>query len=624
MKIPLKTVPLLVAWLLCFVPEVLSQTRTQDIELVPGWNAVFLEVQPDPRDAELALAQVPVESVWLWNGRTASSQFVQDPGRLTPESPDWLVFLPARAGQPALGTLFTLPGGRPYLVKLGGSTPVVWRVSGRPANRAPVWKGERFNFVGFHLDPAVPVTIQDFFSPVSALHNQPVYTLSPAGEWQLVTDRTSRPLKPGRAYWVYAREATDFDGPLSAESVLQGDLAFGGLANRLKLRVGNLWSRNRSIRVRPVPTGPAPAGTPYSLGPVRLGVRQRNSKAFVPFETGVTLPLGPGQSDDLPLEIRRHEMIEASVPAGVLAASFQTLLEVTDGAGSRRFVSVTAASPNHPELVGVSPGSSAAQQRGRSAGTALDPVGSPYAGLWSGFVSVDQVSEPRHATAPGQPRPAAGTFQFRVLVHVDTAGTCRLLGQAYVMFKAGEFAAPTGNGPSEVAQPGRYVILTDESLLGLRDAKGALVYTGSMLRDDVRIGRRISCATLSLDAPLMLSGNFGPANSVLSGTNRIPFNHPLNPFVHRYHPDHDNKDREFVPYAGPNEESWDLVREMTFYFTGADPAAGNVPIAGFGAGVVGGRYEEMVVGIHKTPIRTAGTFRLTRILEVDQLNDRRP
>lgn len=46
-----------------------AQWRTQTIQLQPGWNAVHVEVQPQPDDCDTILANVSVESVWKWHRR---------------------------------------------------------------------------------------------------------------------------------------------------------------------------------------------------------------------------------------------------------------------------------------------------------------------------------------------------------------------------------------------------------------------------------------------------------------------------------------------------------------------------------------------------------------------------
>ena len=72
----------------------LAQWTNQTIVLRPGWNSVFLEIQPEPRECDAVFAGVPLESVWAWNRRFSPIQFIQDPADLLPGQPDWLTYLP--------------------------------------------------------------------------------------------------------------------------------------------------------------------------------------------------------------------------------------------------------------------------------------------------------------------------------------------------------------------------------------------------------------------------------------------------------------------------------------------------------------------------------------------------
>ena len=56
-----------------------AQWRTQTIQLNPGWNAIHLEVQPQPDGCDAIFANLPVESIWKWNRRFSTIQFVTDP-----------------------------------------------------------------------------------------------------------------------------------------------------------------------------------------------------------------------------------------------------------------------------------------------------------------------------------------------------------------------------------------------------------------------------------------------------------------------------------------------------------------------------------------------------------------
>src|SRR5438067_6581069 len=53
-------------------------TETQTFSLQPGWNAIFVDVEPSNSDPAVVFASVPLESVWTWNGRQAGIDFVKD------------------------------------------------------------------------------------------------------------------------------------------------------------------------------------------------------------------------------------------------------------------------------------------------------------------------------------------------------------------------------------------------------------------------------------------------------------------------------------------------------------------------------------------------------------------
>ena len=97
---------LLGCWLL--PASLLAQWSTQTITLQPGWNAVFLEIQPTPRDCDTLFSGIPVESVWSWNRQFSTVQYIQDPNSLLPGQPDWLTYLPPASSNRAVSSLFTL------------------------------------------------------------------------------------------------------------------------------------------------------------------------------------------------------------------------------------------------------------------------------------------------------------------------------------------------------------------------------------------------------------------------------------------------------------------------------------------------------------------------------------
>jgi hypothetical protein len=204
------------------------------------------------------------------------------------------------------------------------------------------------------------------------------------------------------------------------------------------------------------------------------------------------------------------------------------------------------------------------------------------AGLWIGEAVVGGVQ----SKVPG----SADTdtpqgYPLRYIVHVDDAGAARVLSQVFV-----------GKLDGETPQDG---ITPLEINLSPTDKAGA---------------SRIVAAHMPLDRVLATTGSFA-AGSSLSCTIGTPFNDPASPFVHQYHPDHDNKSGSTALVSG--QESYDISRAVTFTLA-ATPPQGVSPI-GYGGSVIAGTYAEVISGLHKETLQVTGTFTLNRVSEIGTL-----
>lgn len=179
--------------------------------------------------------------------------------------------------------------------------------------------------------------------------------------------------------------------------------------------------------------------------------------------------------------------------------------------------------------------------------------------------------------------PTGRSVPLRMLLHVDDSGNARVLSQVFL----GKLAAP----------PHLTGIATRESALKQDEKSSAM---------------RIVATHLPLDRVLTTgSGSVTPGQTLVR-TVTIPFNDPTNPFVHGYHPDHDNKSARGEA-LGAGVESYNIVRTLNFRFT-ATPPSGSTS-TGWGSSTIGGFYSEVLQGLHKNPIQTAGTFELRRASE---------
>ena len=116
---------------------------------------------------------------------------------------------------------------------------------------------------------------------------------------------------------------------------------------------------------------------------------------------------------------------------------------------------------------------------------------------------------------------------------------------------------------------------------------------------------------------MALSGLFNPGN-VLTGEIVLRPDYPLNPFRHKYHPDHDNLNSQFEPITDESQaESYGVQRSLRFELSSASTATDQPDPA---YSIMEGTYRETLVGLHKQPLLVKGSFRLVRVSYISELN----
>src|SRR6185436_857450 len=119
MKKPLSSYTAPLVALLCgaFTFVGYAPTTTQTITLQPGWNSVYLEVQPSNNTANAVFGGLPLASVWTRAERLSSVDYIQNPSEATFNESGWLAWLPAWRTESFLNNLFSVSANRAYLVK---------------------------------------------------------------------------------------------------------------------------------------------------------------------------------------------------------------------------------------------------------------------------------------------------------------------------------------------------------------------------------------------------------------------------------------------------------------------------------------------------------------------------
>lgn len=588
----------------CVFTMVLSKaawgaTDTQTTTLRPGWNAVFLEIDPaNPDPAAVFTGVIGVESVWAWNRRTSPVEDIQNPGLPLAPPPYMLAYIP---GNPDITNLHAIRGEMSYLVKIAAGAPATqpWSVTGQPAVPKVEWNANSYNLVGFHLDPALAPaampTYFDFFSGSAAHYLVPalpelpgpkIYVLdNPTGTWRRVvsTDKMLR----GEAFWVYCQGSSAFAGPLSVQLEQGTGLDFGSILDQQEVILRNDYTADRTATVQAV-YGSAKVhyGEWVSQDPPDTPAWQHVWKNLYSSHPALAVPAGGRKR-------LRLGAVRADLAAG---ATFEDNVEIKDGQGVRILLPV--------KVKGIS-----------------------TAGLWVGSVIVGKVTD--NGSGSGVPTPVGSPFVFKVILHVsaDPTPQVRLLREVVQLWQEGTWKPdPDNQGHLVVDQPGSFKLVANPALLGVDPDREPPPpnLRGAALRDGQEVGRRISTAAFGFTTPVLKTGGAFAPGSTLTFSLTLATDDPTNPFLHRYNKDH------------AAAQSYQVTRALRLQFLLDDPSGnqvGDLPVLGWGSNEVGGIFSETIGLQHADPANTSqpdsgdssydvdveGTFRLRRVSDVGQL-----
>jgi len=565
-----------------------TQTYTQTFTLQPGWNSVYLEVTPTDTLVGDVFADPAVQSVWQPKVRSSTVAFIQNQNEVPFNRAGWEVYVPTNQPASINNDLFRVSVNQPYLVNVSGGKPITVSVSGRPSLRAQPFLPNTYTLRGFALDTNSPPTFGAFFAASPAQAGQAIYQLNNAtSQWQLVG--TNNVMSDGAAYWVFSAGASSYAGQLSVTPSAGDGLDFGQLGAEEDLTLQNTSRNAVAAAISDLGTGNRPLAY--------FGVTTNRTPAWLPLPQTISVPLGAGAIRKLRFAVQRSQMTNAS---------YATVLSVSDGQGTQYRVAVTAQLPP-----GITPTASIAGlfHPDTGGGSAISPT--LQAGLWVGDITVNGVAETYND--PTNTTPAARPFDLRVILHVTTNGTTRFLREVIEMLQVGVTTNDSSGQPvvSQTAQP---VLLTDDSLLPN--------FTGVTTRDGTPAGRRFSTAGFDFDPPggtnfLIMTGSFGVGNTVGCTITLTPST-PTNPFLHRYHPDHDNLDAYYNPIPpGEPQEVYTITRQIQMTFTATDPTG--AASADYGATSIGGKYSETITGLHRNPLVVSGVFHLNQIANTPPL-----
>ncbi len=578
-----------------------AQWTTQSFELKAGYNAIYLHVDASHATLNALIASDssnPIRDIWRWNPAASTLQFVdspQSPNNQGSQFTQW-----SRSDPNSL--LQRMSGNSAYLVRVDGQAGTyTWNLKGRPIPPRYDWTTSGLNFVGFPTVPANPVTFEKFFLPAPGL-------LPPLGEIFLYPGGDPAATKPvpllaaqttpvarGRAYWMRSGKAFNrYFGPFELLSENAAGVLFGDTLGQNRIRLRNATGVSRTVTLNLLPSETPPAGESNIVALPPLLVRGApNSTNLTPYtslnvgqQTWVLAPQGqPGSEAEIILGLNRAALTNTAgipYPAGTF---FAGILRFADTAGLTQMD------------VGVS----------ASAGSA--------SGLWVGGAEVTQVAQylvtylrdadnrpvQSEQTAGGAAYVALATntamaatsrsFPLRLIIHNNGAGNARLLQRVYHGQRLGNPA-----------------VVSRESLLDVGKLASA---------------RRISAAHLPFSAANISWPMVGQLRQGGTLSVSVPVDYSdqaANPFLHTYHPDHDNLDPAGGAVLPQGAESFRVERQLTLSVTR--------PLDDFdsltrGSQQLNGNYLETITlsghAGHSRRFQVSGFFLLNRISPIDTL-----
>ena len=572
-----------------------AQWKTQQFLLKPGWTAVYLNV--DASHATLTDlvdgdSGNPIDEVWMWQPSPSTLQFIDDPQLPTGTGAQWVSW--KRPLGPTSDLQRLVPNAA-FLVNNTNNVDFVWSVKGKPVVPVNDWTSEGINFIGFPTPEANPPAFANFFNPAPNLLAAEVYhypggPLDGSNPLQLFTLNTS-PVTRGQAYWV--RSGQNFNryfGPFELSAPDNSGVSFGAGDKQVLLRLKNITSATRTITISLLASEAAPTGQAAVLGTAPVLLRGDLDNATLTYDYH-TLSDG---SQNIVLQPAGQFGSEAEVVIGVN----RTLLTGTPGdlyAGVVRFT-------DDQGLQQVDLSVSATVQDTR--------------GLWVGGAAVNQVraylkSFQKDAEGALVTSTNAADFGSYVVTSVNTN-----LGGVAEPFPLRMIVHNNAAGNA---------VLMQRVFYGLRQATNEVLTTEQSLLDQDRlnVARRISAAHLPFKAQnttWAFTGQMTPGMNLTTTVSLAYDDQASNPFLHTYHPDHDNLDATMSNKLAQGAESYRVDRKIVLSFQSptddfASLAAGNQEL--------GGNYAEEVTlygtAGESRKYEVTGAFELKRVSPIDTL-----
>jgi hypothetical protein len=563
-----------------------AQWVTETLNLKSGWNAIYLHVDCTHADiSDLLDIAGPIQEIWLWQPSLSSIQFVQSVQQPSGSGSQWFSW---KRGD-VTHQLNRLIGNAAYLVNV--SADFQWQIKGKPVPPRYQWSTTGLNFLGFPTVPVNPPNFDRLFEQDPDIHGalQVFYYNGGASVTNtteifgpsLATESVSR----GEAYWMRSGDLYNKNyGPF--EITIQGGLDFGDSLGQRSFRLRNLNPATNTVTLRLIASEQPPQGQPAIVGVPPVLVRGNLSMTDLTYaysilpENGTVSwmlsPKGqPGSEVEVVLGINRYAM--NNNPGDLLGG----ILRLSDSFGYSQI---------HVPL-SVEMSSTAGLWVGNATVANVDSYLKSYEKDGNGVPVMNTNGTYVISSVNTNSGPVVRPFSLRLLLHSD----------------------------------GTNAVLLQRVFYGLDTATNLIVTLrqGALDPNQLTAARRISAPHL----PWTISNTSWPftglfrQGSTLASSIAVNYSdHASNPFLHSYHPDHDNLDATFQSQQPQGYESYSIARNI---YLGIMPPADDFSSLTASGKSLGGVYVDQITlsgrGAESRTFTSSGAFSLNRISTIETL-----
>jgi hypothetical protein len=584
-----------------------AQWLTQSIALKAGWNAVYLHV--DASHATLqelvgADSNNPITEVWLWNP-ASTMQFMGDPQQPVVDGSQWACW--ERADSDA-SLLQRLVGDTAYLVCVSNAVTYTWNIKGKPVAPTYQWTSAGMNFVGFPTVPTGAPTFESFLSKAPDLYNNAQVFRYVGGAMGAGNPTELLPalwrsvnVKRGQAFWMCKTNYYNtYFGPFEADLNGAKGLSYGNSLTVKSLRLRNHTTTNLIVTATLAASETPPAGQTNIVAVPPLLVRGTLNSADLTY--GST-PLESGNPISWTLK-----------PKGTAGSEVEVVLGVDRSAMGGHTGDLQAGVLSFTDSLGF---------------TKIDvPVSanvSSSAGLWVGSATLTQVGEYLKDYAKDgnnapltETDPASPNFGAYIVTGTNTAlrDVSRVFPLRLIVHN------PADGGPA---------VLLQHVFCGVDADKNAVVstYEAVLNRAYLKDSRRISASHLpwsTSNSGWVFSMNLD-GGSIETTVTTAYDDSAANPFVHAYHPDHDNLSDGSKTKLAQGAESYTIKRDIVLTLK---PSTGDFESNVSRNKTISGDYAETITllgdqragGSDSRAFHVRGVFVLNRITDVPILTHR--